>query len=213
MWYDYDTSPVKRKLSPKLWGATPDTGRGPFFFALVMSGTLQVAAKSLSTALLIITNSKFFFAYLLGDHALFQLHLAIRGDHCAMTAGGGHGRAKILDSVLNRVLTKAVVDFTSCWIIRSPLWVNNAYFLFNQLTSHASVFVSVHVYVSAGGEDLKTGTLWALAGSLFAAWVLTYVARASERVTTCASDSVYRSLAGISTSRAWSSPSTVTCST
>jgi hypothetical protein len=72
MWFDYDTSPEKRKESPKLAGATPDTSRGPFFFLLVMSGALQIAAKSLSSALLLIASPIIFLAYTVGDHALYE---------------------------------------------------------------------------------------------------------------------------------------------
>jgi hypothetical protein len=59
MWYDYDTSPKKRKESPRLYGATPDTGRGLFFFVLVTSCSLQGVAKSFSLALLIIVSPKY----------------------------------------------------------------------------------------------------------------------------------------------------------
>jgi hypothetical protein len=57
--------------------------------------------------------------------------------------------------------------------------MHEAYFLFNQLTTQASVFVSVHVYVSSGFAHLSARALWMSAGSLFAVWTLTYVVRAS----------------------------------
>jgi hypothetical protein len=59
--------------------------------------------------------------------------------------------------------------------------MHNAYFLFNQLTAHASVFVSVHIYVSGGGNDLDERMLWVSSGALFGAWAVTYVVRAQER--------------------------------
>ena len=176
MWYDFDTSPQKRKMSPSLAGATPDTSRGPFFFVLVVSGSLQVVAKSFSSALLFIANSNYFLAYTVGDHVLYQLYLAARGDHRNYRPGAG-----VLQSVAYRFGEKTVADFTSCWLMRNPLTMHNAYFLFNQLTAHASVFVSVHVYVSSGFAHLSARALWMSAGSLFAAWALTYVVRARER--------------------------------
>jgi hypothetical protein len=72
MWYDYDTSPAKRKQSPRIAGAAPDTSRGPFFFVLVMHGALQVVAKSYSSALLLIANPNYFLAYMVGDHVLYE---------------------------------------------------------------------------------------------------------------------------------------------
>jgi hypothetical protein len=188
MWFDMDTSPGYRKSTPKLFGATPDTSRGLFFLLLVMSGALQVTAKSFSSALLYIASPKTFLAYMVGDHVLYeppplrpspssnsnsspryQLYNAVRGDHCYYSPGAG-----VFMSVLCRIIQKSVVDFTSCWLIRSPLTMHNSYFLFNQLTTHASVFASVHIYASGGGDHLPTEVLWAGAGSLFAAWALTY---------------------------------------
>jgi hypothetical protein len=137
-----------------------------------MSGALQVLAKSFSSALLLIANSNFFLAYMVGDHVLYQLYLVLRGDHRFWRLG-----ASVPLSVVQRCLEKVVADFSSCWLMRNPLAMHSAYFLFNQLTAHASVFVSVHVYVSGGGDDLDERVLWMSAGSLFAAWALTYVVR------------------------------------
>ncbi|GMI25029.1 hypothetical protein TeGR_g7457, partial [Tetraparma gracilis] len=170
MWYDYDTSPEKRRRNPKLAGATPDTSRGPFFVVLLMHGGLQVVAKSFSSALLFIANSNYFLAYTVGDHVLYQLYFAARGDLRNFRPGSG-----VFPSVVFRVVEKTVADFTSCWLMRNPLSMHNAYFLFNQLTAHASVFVSVHVYVSSSSAHLSARALWMSAGSLFAAWALTYV--------------------------------------
>ena len=208
MWYDYDTSPEKRRKSPKLAGAVPDTSRGPFFFVLAVSGALQVVAKSFSSALLIIASPNYFLAFMVGDHALFQIYNDVRGDHRDYNPG-----SSVLASVALRICQKVVADYTSCWLFRNPLVMHNAYFLFNQLTAHASVFVSVHVYVSYGFAHLSARALWMSAGSLFAAWALTYVVRARERSPLPTPDLHSLSLVGTSSSRAWSSPSTGTSST
>jgi hypothetical protein len=113
MWYDFDTSPAKRKENPRLAGATPDTSRGPFFFLLVVSSALQVVAKSFSSALLFIASPKTFLAYMVGDHAIYQLYLVVRGDHIFFQAG--------LNTPLSlaiRFMEKLCVDFTSCWNFR-----------------------------------------------------------------------------------------------
>jgi hypothetical protein len=168
MWYDIDTSPQKRKEEARIWGATPDTSRGPFFVLLVVSGALQVVAKSFSSALLFIASPNYFLAYTVGDHVLYQLYLAMRGDHSFFVPGGG-----VPLSVVTRIGQKVVVDFTSCWLLRAPFAMHNAYFLFNQLTAHANVFFSVRIYVNGGGDDLNERMLWISSGSLFAAWALT----------------------------------------
>ena len=178
MWYDYDTSPEKRRRNPKLAGATPDTSRGPFFIVLVVHGALQVVAKCFSSALLFIANSNYFLAYTVGDHVLYQLYLAARGDHRFFRPGAG-----VLLSVVFRVTEKAVADFTSCWLIRNPVTMHNAYFLFNQLMTHASVFVSVHIYATSNFTHLPARMLWMSAGSLFGAWAITYVVLAKRAPT------------------------------
>ncbi|GMI34748.1 hypothetical protein TeGR_g13050, partial [Tetraparma gracilis] len=170
MWYDFDTSPAKRKGNPRLAGATPDTSRGPFFFLLVVSGALQVVAKSFSSALLFIASPKTFLAYMVGDHAIYQLYLVVRGDHMFFPAGFNTPL-----SLAARLGEKLTVDFTSCWLLRSPLEMHSSYFLFNQLTTFASVFASVHLYVSWGGDHLPARMLWISSISVFAAWVLTYL--------------------------------------
>jgi hypothetical protein len=110
MWYDFDTSPGKRKECPRLCGATPDQGRGLFFFLVTVSGALQVLAKSLSSALLLIANPNWFVAYTAVDHVLFQFYLVLRGDHRTMVPGLG----VVMSSVI-RIFLKLVADYTSCW--------------------------------------------------------------------------------------------------
>jgi hypothetical protein len=173
MWSDWDTSPEKRRKNPKLAGATPDTGRGAFFFLLVMSGALQVAAKSTSSALLFAAHPNYFLAYMVGDHVLYQVYNVVRGDHRGFRAG-----VSVILSVVFQICEKVVADFTSCWMMRTPLSMHSAYFLFNQLAAHASLFVSVHVYVNSGRTHLSASTLWTSSCTLFAAWAVTYVARA-----------------------------------
>jgi hypothetical protein len=176
MWFDFDTSPKERMEAPTLAGATPDNSRGLFFFVLVVSGALQVVAKSFSSALLFIARPDFFLVYMVGDHALYQLYLAVRGDYRVYRTG-----MTLPLSAVHRLGEKVVADFTSCWLMRNPLTIPNSYFLFNQLTAHASVFVSVHVYVRSGYTHLSAQMLWTSASSLFVAWVLTYVVRAREQ--------------------------------
>ena len=180
--------------------------------------TAQVLAKSFSSALLLIASPNYFLAFMVGDHVLYQLYLAARGDHRDCRPGFG-----VFSSAFARIGQKVVVDFTGCWLMRNPLVMHNAYFLFNQLTAHASVFVSVHVYVSGGGNDLDERMLWVSSGALFGAWAVTYVvrARAKQRCTPIASARasqrrprlIHCSLAGTSSWRAWPSLSTATCST
>jgi hypothetical protein len=53
--------------------------------------------------------------------------------------------------------------------------MHGCYFLFNQLTTFASVFASVYLYTSMGYDHLPARTLWISATSIFAAWALAYL--------------------------------------
>jgi hypothetical protein len=192
MWYDFDTSPEKRKSCQRLAGATPDSSRGSFFFLLVVSGALQVVAKSFSSALLFIASPNYFLAYTASDHALYQLYRIARCDYDFFGPG-----FNIPMSFIFRICEKTVVDFTSCWLLRyahergersplrcspppslarrSPIMMHGCYFLFNQLTTFASVFASVYLYTSMGHDHLPARMLWIGAGAISAAWALTYL--------------------------------------
>jgi hypothetical protein len=143
-----------------------------------MHCALQDVAKSFSSALLFIASPKYFLANMVADHALYQLYLAVRGDHRGDATGIG-----VLLSIVKRALEKVIADFTSSWLMRNPLTMHNAYFLFNQLMTHASVFVSVHIYATSSFTHLPARMLWMSAGSLFGAWAITYVVLAKRAPT------------------------------
>ena len=53
--------------------------------------------------------------------------------------------------------------------------MHSCYFLFNQLTTFASVFVSVYLFNASDFDHLPARTLWISATSIFAAWALAYL--------------------------------------
>jgi hypothetical protein len=57
--------------------------------------------------------------------------------------------------------------------------MHSCYFLFNQLTTFASVFASVYLYTSMGYDHLPARLLWISAGSISAAWALAYLSLVS----------------------------------
>jgi hypothetical protein len=58
--------------------------------------------------------------------------------------------------------------------------IHSSFFLFNQFTTHVSVFVSVHAFVNAGLNDRPPYVLWSCAGALFLTWLGTYAVVASR---------------------------------
>ena len=80
MFYDKDTSPASRKESPDVYGAIPNTGRGLAFVAILAFSTVHILSKTLSTALLIVTNPSWFLFYMCGDIGFYFLQKILRRD-------------------------------------------------------------------------------------------------------------------------------------
>jgi hypothetical protein len=59
----------------------------------------------------------------------------------------------------------------------STMGTRSQHFLFNKLTAHVSLLVSVHIYVSSSFVHLPAQILGMIAGSLVSAWALMYAAR------------------------------------
>jgi hypothetical protein len=150
-----------------------------FFFVLVLSGAFQVFAKSFSSAIMIIVSKKFFFAYMVLDHVLYQVYRVARCDHTFFMTGRHGPCATLFFSVSARFMEKLAADFSGCWNVRMPISMGGAYFLFNQLTAHASVFAAVKLYEDYGLNHLPARVLWIGAGSIFAAWAATFLAAVS----------------------------------
>ena len=75
------------------------------------------------------------------------------------------------------MLLKTISDFTGAPLFRLPLHLGGAYWLFNLAMSQVSVFVCVHLYnkFAPGADKMNPAALWAGAGGLTAAFIITFL--------------------------------------
>jgi hypothetical protein len=89
MAFDYDTSPAKRKTSPKFYGYIPDTARGRLlvFVELFTLHTAHAMEKTLTFAMLAQTDWRWLLAYMTADHCVLIIYKITRGDLIYWTPG------------------------------------------------------------------------------------------------------------------------------
>ena len=77
---DFDTSPMKRRETPKFNGFIPATGRGLIFLMMMVNSTAQFLAKIAAMALLAAVSKTWAFGYIVGDILLFLVYTLVRND-------------------------------------------------------------------------------------------------------------------------------------
>jgi hypothetical protein len=77
---------------------------------MIMNSALLLLARSGSTALLAMVSWRYVAAYYAGDHIIYLAQKAARGDWWHWTPVGGV--LGILMTPINRIITKAINDFT-----------------------------------------------------------------------------------------------------
>jgi hypothetical protein len=177
LFYDIDVDPTMRKRNPIWCGAVPNQGRGVAFFTVFMMCTLHVLAKGAATALLTTADFHFLKIYMAVDYGLYFIFCFARKDFVYYTAAPLV--ASVIMSPIVRVVVKALGDFSGTPLVRLPLNLGGAYYMFNQISAQASVLVAVHVYNKHAndgtGTKLSAGTLWNMACFLVGAWCVTMV--------------------------------------
>ena len=118
MSYDIDTSVMKRRQSPKLYGYIPGQGRALVFFLMFMLSLLQLLAKVFSTALLVMTNPLWLAIWLGADYALYIAYKIARRDFVYFVPMAG--TLKYTLAFLGRIFVKMLVDFSGVLMMRGP---------------------------------------------------------------------------------------------
>jgi hypothetical protein len=176
--YDTDTSPAKRKTSPDMCGMIPDTGRGMAFFVMVSISFLQVTAKCVSVALLGVTNVQWLVYYLGGDMALYFTQKILRQDftyHLPLPSA-----ADVPISIVIRIISKTVADFSGAMVLRTATELGGAYFCFNLASSITSVPVITHLYLEHAtvedddAEKLDAQGLWTFSIGIVVMWAAVF---------------------------------------
>ena len=152
--YDFDTDPVKREMSPNFYGYIPDnaTTRALVFLCLVgISGTLLLV-KSTVIVLLYMLGGRWVALYFGVDLGVYFLIKFANGDFSYWIAED-NPYLHMYMSVLLRVVTKSIVDFTSIVQFRHPYEVGGAYWLFSVTASLVSLPITGYIYEKSGQAD------------------------------------------------------------
>jgi hypothetical protein len=175
--YDLDTSPKLRMMNPLVCGMIPDTGRGLAFAVMFSISFLQVTAKCVSVALLAVTEVSWLVYYLAGDMALYLLQKILRRDFIYQVPLPLS--VAVPASFVERVVSKTVIDFTGCMILRVPVELGGAYYSFNLGTTIISVPVVAYLYQEYAKEEdgvkkLSAMVLWTFSIGIALSWAVMF---------------------------------------
>jgi hypothetical protein len=175
--FDFDVDPAKRKEDPEFYGYVPEgAARTWIFGCMVLNGTLLLLAKSFCAAMLMLVEKKYFVWYSVGDMILYFLQKIMRNDfHYWFPIDGVFG---IFMSVLLRVITKTITDYTGIVQFRGPAELGGIYWSFDMVVSVVIVPIAAIkiYYVNTKPEDfvVEEKTARFISGSLGGAWLIIF---------------------------------------
>ncbi|GMI28241.1 hypothetical protein TeGR_g4461, partial [Tetraparma gracilis] len=170
MSFDYDVNPKRRRDEPNFYGYIPDaaSSRTLTFFCMIVNGALLLLVRSVSMALLAMVGGQWVLVYLVSDVSLYFTYKILRGDlwHWVPLEGA----ASIVQSVLERLVVKVLVDFTGVIQFRGAGEMGGCYFSFNMIVALAASFVATHIYYASLEEGkeavMEEGDAWMMVGGL-----------------------------------------------
>jgi len=110
--------------------------------------------------------------YIIGDMTFYLVQKVLRGDfRYWFPIDGASG---LLVSLLMRVASKTMVDFTGVINFRHPNELGGLYWTMNMFLALAASFGSVWVYAENGGEEVGEKDAWMMVGCLGGAWFITF---------------------------------------
>jgi len=151
------------------------------------NSALLLLVRAFSAAMLMLVKKRYLFVCLAGDMALYLLQKVARGDfHYWLPVDGALG---LLISLLARVITKTITDFTGVIQFRGDPELGGLFWTVNMFLALLTCFLSVIVYYAGTGEEvelitngqnskafeIEEGVSWTLVGSLSGAWVVVFV--------------------------------------
>jgi hypothetical protein len=138
---------------------------------------LQILAKAVSIALLVVTRGHWLLAFFAVDHGINIVYKFARKDMLLwLPLPPAVSYAIALPA---RVVIKTISDFTASPLFRLPHFGGGAHWLFSLVVSQAAVFVCVHLYlehadVGEDAEKIEAATLWKGAAGLAAGWLIAF---------------------------------------
>ena len=128
----FDVSPQRRRDEPDFYGYIPDaaSSRTLIFGCMIINGALLLLARSVSMALLAMVGGQWVLLYLASDMGLYFTYKILRRDlwHWVPLEGA----SSVVESVLERLIVKVLVDFTGVIQFRAAGEMGG-YFTFNMV--------------------------------------------------------------------------------
>ena len=170
--FDFDVDAPHRKNQPHFYGYIPNENglRGRCFVLMTLISSLHNLSRSLGCALLIASDrDNLFLIFLCGEIGLFFLYKIVRRDFYWWPRLSGV--LAILGSLISRVVTKVIVDFSGCIHFRHPFELGGIGFLLSMFWAQVFPFISLQYFDGEEKENI-TG-IFAVNASL---WLLMNIA-------------------------------------
>ena len=180
--FDCDVAVDKRKDEPTFAGFIPDDNslRGRCFTLMTLMSALHNLSRSVGCALLAASGGATMVLQVFGGEMLLYLAWKVtRGD--IMYWIPIYGTPGVIQSFLNRFLTKIIVDFCGCLQLRHPCDYGGFEFSLSMLWAQAMPFVALMLYRRNGVDDTENGveqeesTITIILSCSFGLWLLTNV--------------------------------------
>jgi hypothetical protein len=157
--YDWDTDPARREEIPDFYGYIPSKAskRTVVFVSMLLFTAGMLLIRCTTIVLLGLMGGSWAFLYIGADLGLYFLVKTLREDFWYWLPLGGN--MEIVSSIIIRVLTKIIVDFTSMVQLRHPNDVGGAYWLFGLLLTMGGLPVSIYIaspYVDESTIDIAS---------------------------------------------------------
>jgi hypothetical protein len=98
---------------------------------MIINGALLLLVRSVSMALLAMVGSQWLLVYLVSDMGLFFMHKFLRRDLWHWVAL--EGAIRVVESVIERLIVKVLVDFTGVLQFRAPGEMGGLFFTLNMV--------------------------------------------------------------------------------
>jgi hypothetical protein len=177
--FNYDIAADMRATQSDFYGyiSNEPVAQATIFLTMMLNGTLLIAMKSLSAALIIAVGAKYYFWYLASDMALYFVQKLLRNDLWYWPPVSGALGAIL--AVLGRVLPKIVADFTAIAQFRGQGEMGGIYWSINLMLGVIIAFASVPFYFDFVNTDndvkaLDKRTTYVVMSGICATFILNF---------------------------------------
>ncbi|GMH64671.1 hypothetical protein TrST_g10104 [Triparma strigata] len=160
---DKDVNKLCRTLSPTIYGLVPLKSKQRTLsvcFLIFLTAIIQLLTKVFAFALCYAVSRRILLIYLLVDFSLMFMFKILQGDFYVHTPIYGNPINRIFTSIVSRIVSKLVLDFTLSIVNRHPYEMGGPYYLFTLVSTPFVGVLSGYLYLShesaTASEELFT---------------------------------------------------------